>query len=171
MPAGRPRKYKTKQELEKIVTDYFDECDPHWVKEQYWDYPVVEEQELEEQPHGGSLKRTRKRDYNAPMTQQDRWIRTEQEPYTMAGLARRLGLSRQAIMEYKRVQEFGDTLIEARERVAEYNEIMLHKGKNSAGAIFNLRVNFKYFVEIEENPPPENPIVFINNVPIDGPQT
>lgn len=171
MPAGRPRKYKTKLDLEVIINAYFAECESHWIEEDYYDYPLLEESEqvtMEAQPQGGALKRVRSRDTSSPMTKQSRWVRTEREPYTMAGLARRIGLSRQAIMEYKRSEEFGDTIIEARERVAEYNEIMLHKGKNSAGAIFNLRVNFKYFVEIDENPPPENPIVFINNVPIDG---
>lgn len=167
MPAGRPKKFKTKLELQTIIDQYFAECDPHWKEEDYWDYPYAEDEEmLEPQPHGGALKRVRKQDFTKPMVKLVRWVRTEQEPYTMAGLARRIGLSRQGLMEYKRAEDFSDTVISARERVAEYNEIMLHKGKNSAGAIFNLKVNFGYHEEIEDNPPPENPIIFINNVPI-----
>lgn len=92
----------------------------------------------------------------------------------MADLALRLGLSRQALMEYKngdRGDEIGDAIKEARSKVGAYNERQLHKGKNVAGAIFNLKVNFAYKEEIDDNPPPENPIVFVNNVNIDGVQS
>lgn len=84
----------------------------------------------------------------------------------MAGLARRLGMSRQGLMEYKAKDQFSDAIKSAREKIGEYNERQLHRGRNVAGAIFNLKVNFGYHEEIEENPPPENPIIFINNVPI-----
>lgn len=166
MPGGRPRKYKTKAELQRIIDAYFSECDPHWIEEEYWDYPFIDADGLEPQAHGGALKRATRRDYNAPMTKQKRMVQTEAQPYTVAGLARRLGLSRQAFMEYKRNEEFGDAILEARDRIGEYNEIMLHKGKSSRGAEFNLRVNFQYREKAEENPPPENPLHFINNVPI-----
>lgn len=163
---GKPLKYATVLELELIVQAYFYECDPHWVEEEYWDYPWLDEEILEEQAHGGALKRKRKKDYDSDMELMTRKHRTEQQPYTMAGLARRLGLSRQALMEYKGRDKYGDTIKEARSIVEEYNERMLHSGRNSTGAIFNLKVNFGYKENIEENPPPENPIIFINNVPI-----
>lgn len=89
----------------------------------------------------------------------------------MAGLAWRLGLSRQGLMEYKEKTEYSDAIKDARNLVAEYNERQLHKGKNVAGAIFNLKVNFQFKEEIDDNPPPENPIVFVNNVNIDGVQS
>lgn len=87
----------------------------------------------------------------------------------MSGLARRLGMSRQALMDYKKKDEFLDTIKEARGMVEEYNERRLHKGQNVAGAIFNLKVNFAFKENEEENKPPENPIVFVNNVPIAAP--
>lgn len=144
---GRPPKYKTALELQTIIQAYWKECDPHI--ETYTDWEVIRSK------NGGTrqIEVKRKR-------------RTEQQPYTMSGLARRLGLSRQALMEYKkeRGDEIGDTIKEARSIVEEFNERYLLGGRNVAGAIFNLKVNFGFKENIEENPPPENPIVFINNV-------
>lgn len=160
-------KYKTVEELQAIVDAYFYECDPHWIDQEYWDYPFIEEKEesLEPQGHGGALKRTRKRDYDAGMVLMTRKVLTAQQPYTMAGLALRLGMSRQGLMEYKAKDRFSDAIKRARSKVGEYNEIMLHQGKNAAGAIFNLKVNFGYHEKVEENPPPENQIIFVNQVP------
>jgi transcriptional regulator with XRE-family HTH domain len=166
---GRPPKYATARQLQKIINAYFAECDPHWVDEEYWDYPFIEvEESLEPQAHGGALKRAKVRDRDAEMTLQVRKTWTQQEPYTMSGLARRIGLSRQALMEYKkdRGDEFGDTIKAARSIVEEFNERLLLSGKYATGAIFNLKVNFGFKEHEEENPPPENPIIFINNVPV-----
>lgn len=160
MAMGRPPKYKTVDELQRIVDKYFRECDPHWKKEVYWDYPYV------------GRGKTIRQDRSKPMVKLSRMVMTEQEPYTMAGLAIRLGLSRQALMEYKngdQGQEIGDAIKRARAKVGEFNEVQLHKGRNVAGAIFNLKVNWAYYEHHEDNLPPENPIVFDNNVPIDGP--
>lgn len=143
---GRPRKYQTVAELEKIVKAYFRECNPHIITEKYIHTERINNENVQE-------IRTRKRI-------------TEQQPYTMAGLALRLGLSRQALMEYKNNDEFGDTIKEARAVVEEFNERLLLSGKYATGAIFNLKVNFGYRETPEENPPPENPIVFMNMVPV-----
>lgn len=171
-PGGRPPKYTSVTELESVITTYFEECDPHWIDEEYWDYPLINEEKLEGQPGGGALKRTRKRDYDAEMTLQTRKVRTEQQPYTMAGLARRLHLSRQGLMEYKAKGEFSDAIKHARSVVEEFNERLLLSNRNATGAIFNLKVNFQYKENEEENKPPENPVTFINLVPMpdDQPQ-
>lgn len=63
-------------------------------------------------------------------------------PYTMHGLARALGLSRQALMEYSHKDGFGDAIKAAREKIAEDVETRLMDGKAQAGAIFNLKNNF-----------------------------
>lgn len=154
---GRPPKYATVAELDKIINKYFRECDPHWIKESYWDYPYI------------GRGKTKRQDKTVSMIKQQRMVLTEQQPYTMAGLAIRLGLSRQGLMEYKAKTEFSDSIKRARDKIGEYNEMQLHKGRNVAGAIFNLKVNWAYYEHREENPPPENPIVFDNNVPTDGP--
>lgn len=63
-------------------------------------------------------------------------------PYTMSGLARRLGLSRQGLMEYKAKPEFTQAIMDARERIHEDVETRLMETKNQSGAIFNLKNNF-----------------------------
>jgi hypothetical protein len=64
------------------------------------------------------------------------------EPYTMAGLALAIGLSRQGLMEYKnKSKEFSDAIKKARDKVHMDVERRLMEG-NSTGAIFNLKNNF-----------------------------
>src|SRR5690606_32019794 len=59
-------------------------------------------------------------------------------PYTMAGLARRIGLSRQGLMEYKgKGDKYSDAIKAARDKVQEDVETRLME-KNATGAIFNL---------------------------------
>lgn len=143
---GRPPKYTTVEELEIIIQAYFAECDPH-----------VETGVFFEWDKGHRKQRKVEREYM-----------TEQQPYTMAGLARRLHLSRQALMEYKngdQGEDIGDAIKAARAVVEEFNERLLLSGKYATGAIFNLKVNFGFKEHEEENKPPENPIIFINNVP------
>lgn len=150
---ARPLKYGTVEELQKIIDVYFKECDPHWEKEDYYDFPIISAK-------GNPIER----DYNAPMTKQWKWVKTQQEPYTMAGLARRMGMDRGALADYHARDRFSLTIKEARARVQEYNERHLLSGKNVAGAIFNLKVNFAYRENPDDNPPPDSTLVFINNV-------
>lgn len=62
-------------------------------------------------------------------------------PYTMAGLARRIGISRQALSEYSHKEQYGDAIKAAREKVHEDVETRLME-KQATGAIFNLKNNF-----------------------------
>lgn len=63
-------------------------------------------------------------------------------PYTMSGLARRIGLSRQALCEYSHREAYGDAIMRAREKVQEDVENRLMETKNEKGAMFNLKNNF-----------------------------
>lgn len=63
-------------------------------------------------------------------------------PYTMSGLARRIGLSRQALCEYSHREEYGDAIMRAREKVEEDVENRLMETRNEKGAMFNLKNNF-----------------------------
>lgn len=67
---------------------------------------------------------------------------SDPEPYTMAGLAFALDLSRQALMEYSHKDEFGDAIKKARQKVEKDVERRLMEGKATTGAIFNLKNNF-----------------------------
>lgn len=74
------------------------------------------------------------------------------EPYTMSGLAYHLGMSRRALINYKRKDEFLPTIKQARRKVEMDVERRLMEGQAVAGAIFNLKNNFgwKDRSEVEE---------------------
>ena len=63
-------------------------------------------------------------------------------PYTMSGLARRLGIDRRTLVNYSHKEKFFLTIRDARERVQEDVENRLMETKNEKGAIFNLKNNF-----------------------------
>lgn len=111
-PVGRPLKYKTVEELQSAIDEYFAYCDNRIVSF----YSAKAEGVVE---------------VNDPA------------PYTMAGLARVIGLSRQALSEYSHKEQYGDAIKEARLRVQEDVETRLME-KNATGAIFNLKNNFGY---------------------------
>ena len=67
-------------------------------------------------------------------------------PYTMSGLARRLGLDRKSLLNYSNKDEFFPTIKDARERVQEDVETRLME-KQATGAIFNLKNNFGWVDE------------------------
>jgi len=107
---GRPLKFKTVEEIQKAIDEYFDWCDNRIVK-------------------GYNTKEDKEFAYISPA------------PYTMSGLANRIGLSRQGLLDYKNRDKFLDTIKKARERVHEDVETRLME-KAPVGAIFNLKNNF-----------------------------
>ncbi|BBE45493.1 MULTISPECIES: terminase small subunit [Rhodococcus] len=117
---GRPLKYQTVEELDLAIQNYFAECDPHTTK---------------------ALVETG-RDGQGNMLFDTRTILTEQKPYTMAGLARALGISRQTLLDYSNRDEFLDSLRGAKQRCEEYAESQLF-GPFANGAKFNLTNNYR----------------------------
>lgn len=116
---GRPLKFKTVAELDMAIQGYFDEQDPHVVKH-------MEATGFNDRGH---------------TTWATREIMTEQRPYTMTGLARALGLSRQALLDYNNRDEFVDSVQSAKDRCQEYAEAQLF-GPYANGAKFNLTNNY-----------------------------
>ena len=70
-------------------------------------------------------------------------------PYTMSGLANRLGISRQCLSEYSHRELYGDAIMRARNKVQEDIETRLMETRNEKGAIFNLTNNFGWKVKNE----------------------
>lgn len=67
------------------------------------------------------------------------------EPYTMAGLAYRLDLSRQALMEYSHKDKFGDAIKKARQNVEfDVERRMYGRDTFTPGLIFSAKNNFGY---------------------------
>lgn len=110
-PVGRPLKYKTAEQLETAIDDYFDWCDNRmasvYVKE------VGDNVQI-----------------------------SNPAPYTMSGLAYKLGVDRNTILSYARNDDFSALIKSARLRIENDVETRLMEGKNQAGAIFNLKNNF-----------------------------
>jgi hypothetical protein len=107
---GRPLKFKTVEELQEAINDYFDWC--YNRTKRIWD----DKEQAEK-------------------------LVSDPAPYTMSGLARRIGLSRQGLIDYENRDAFLDAIKEARERVHEDVETRLME-KAPTGAIFNLKNNF-----------------------------
>lgn len=109
---GRPPFYKTPEEMQTIIDEYFQWCDDRAVK--IWDDSKKSETMI-----------------------------SSPAPYTMSGLARRLGMSRQTLIDYKNKDEFVDTIKEARNRVEEDVELRMNdKHTFTPGLIFNAKNNF-----------------------------
>ncbi len=68
---------------------------------------------------------------------------SDPEPYTMSGLAYELGLSRQALINYEKRDEFVDAIKRARQRVERDVEMRMNgKDTFTPGLIFNAKNNF-----------------------------
>src|SRR6476469_6887970 len=83
---GRPLKYQNVGDLDMAIQLYFDKQDPH-----------VEEHMVASgvNNNGETMFATRK-------------VLTDQKPYTMSGLARALGISRQTLLDYSQKDDFLD---------------------------------------------------------------
>lgn len=119
-PGGRPLKYETVAELDMAIQLYFDRCDPHI--------------ETHMEATG----------YNAQGQTMfaERQVLTEQKPYTMAGLARALGIDRRTLLNYKKRDEYFPSIDAAIRRCEEYAESQLF-GPYANGAKFNLINNYQ----------------------------
>lgn len=115
---GRPPKYKSAEEIEEKIEQYFKSC----------------EGELFLDNDGNAVFNK----YGYPC-----WIK-EPKPLTITGLALALGFaSRQALLNYQGKKEFNDTITRAKSRIEEYAETRLFDRDGSNGAQFSLRNNFK----------------------------
>ena len=119
--AGRPPKFKSKDEMQQKIDDYFKECEGK---------PLLN-------------------DKNEPfLTESGRPIIIGRKPLTITGLARALGFSsRQSLLNYEGKKEFLDTITRARMRVEEYVEESLFYKDTVKGAMFSLSNNFSGWKE------------------------
>lgn len=115
---GRPPKYKSKEEIEEKIEQYFKECEGE---------PLLDDD-------GEQVVNK----YGYPC-----YIKAPKPP-TATGLALALGFStRQGLLNYQGKKEFLDTITRAKSKVEEYAERRLFDRDGSNGAQFSLRNNFK----------------------------
>lgn len=67
------------------------------------------------------------------------------KPYTIIGLCNYLGICRDTLSEYSKLDGYSDTIKRARARVEEYTEMMAATSQiNPVFAMFSLKNNFKW---------------------------
>lgn len=111
-PVGRPLAFKTPEELQAVIEEYFDYCDNRAKT-------IVDKE-------GNEI------------------TITHPAPYTMSGLARRLKVDRDTLINYSHRDNFSALIRDARDRIQEDVETRLMETKNEKGAIFNLKNNFSW---------------------------
>lgn len=115
-PGGRPLKYKTVEELQNVIDEYFESC---------YTYKYDDE--------GNRIKDTTS----------GKEIKYLYKPFTVSGLALAIGLTRDNIINnYECKEEFKDAITRAKEMCHNYAEEVLLTGKNPSGAIFSLKNNW-----------------------------
>lgn len=137
---GRPLKFKSVLELQVKINAYFAECDPHTVEVTEW---------LQARDASGQLKKD-KHGLNY-LVQVTHMITTKQQPYTITGLAMALGTSRHILIDYEGKTDFLHTINDAKLKCQHYAEEYLYTGKNTVGAIFNLKNNYGWKDQIQQD--------------------
>ena len=133
---GRPPKYKTKEEIQKKIDAYFEEC------------------------KGEVLRGA---DGNPILDKWSNPVVIGARPLTITGLALSLGFnSRQALLNYQGKKEFNDTILRAKAKVEQYAEERLFDKDGANGAKFSLSNNFDGWKEKKEIDADVNSTVTIN---------
>lgn len=121
---GRPPKYKTAEEMQDIIDEYFDNCQGTLYTDQ---------------------------DGEPKLDKYGNEIYLGAKPPTVTGLALALGFnSRQSLLNYEGKDAFMDTITRAKARVEAYAEARLFDKDGANGAKFSLANNFKSWKERSE---------------------
>ena len=113
---ARPLKYKTVDELQAAIDQYFEDCKGK---------PLLDD-------YGSADK------YGNP-------IIVDAKPPTITGLALALGFTnRQTLLNYQGKKQFLDTITRAKARCEEYAESRLYDRDGANGAQFSLKYNFRW---------------------------
>lgn len=116
MPVGRPKKYNSPEEMQKVIDQYFRDCKGDILKD-YSGKPIINK-------HGDV-------------------IIIGEKPPTVTGLAIALGFTnRQSLINYQNQDEFFDTITRAKMVCQNYAETRLYDRDGVNGAKFSLQNNF-----------------------------
>lgn len=115
---ARPLKYKTVNELQAAIDQYFEDCEGE---------PLLAD------------------DGTAIVDKHGNPIIVGAKPPTVTGLALALGFTtRQSLLNYQGRKQFLDTITRAKSRCEEYAESRLYDRDGSRGAEFSLKYNFRW---------------------------
>jgi len=122
---GRPPTYKTKEEMQVKIDEYFENCIGEFIKDE-----------------NGEIVLNK---FGLP-------IRINDKIPTVTGLALQLGFdSRTSLLNYQGKQEFVNTIMRAKARCEEYAESRLFDRDGAKGAEFSLQCNFKWKESSDDN--------------------
>ena len=133
---GRPPVFKSKEEMQKKIDEYFNECEGK---------PLIDDEgEIIKDKYGEPVMKGKK-------------------PLTITGLALALGFnSRQSLLNYQEKDEFMDTIMRAKAKVEQYAEERLYDKDGANGAKFSLANNFDGWREKQQIEADVNSEVSIN---------
>ena len=121
---GAPPKYKTVEEIQEKIDQYFKDCEGKVLTNAEGD-PVCDK-------------------YGCP-------IIYDAKPLTVTGLALALGFnSRQSLLNYQGKAEFVDTITRAKSKIEQYAEERLFDKDGAKGAKFRLANNFEGWKEKQQ---------------------
>lgn len=137
---GRPPYYKTKEEIQMKIDEYFKQCEGEYLTDE-----------------NGEIVLNK---YDVP-------IKINEKVPTVTGLALHLGFtSRQSLLDYAGKKEFLDTITRAKSRCEEYAESRLYDRDGARGAEFSLSVNFGWKKPADNSGNEKIPaVVIINDIP------
>ncbi len=121
---GAPPMYKTVEEMQIKIDEYFKSCEGRVLTDS---------------------------DGNVMLDKYSRPIVLDSRPLTVTGLALALGFnSRQALLNYQAKKEFNDTILRAKARIEQYAEERLFDKDGANGAKFSLANNFDGWKEKQQ---------------------
>lgn len=133
---ARPLKYKTVDELQAAIDEYFKACEGR---------PLLDEE-------------------GQPILYKGHPIILDARPPTVTGLALALGFkSRQALLNYQGRKQFNDAVARAKARCEEYAEGRLYDRDGTHGAQFSLRCNFGWNDRVDQ--PETEGVVIQDDIP------
>lgn len=118
----RTRQYKTTEELEKKINEYFESC---------FSYVFNRDGEIIKDSKGNLIKK-------------------QTRPFTVCGLADALDLSRQSLLNYSKEEKYFDTITRAKRKCEVYAEERLFDKDGCNGAKFSLINNYKNWKDKQE---------------------
>jgi hypothetical protein len=119
MPRGRPKKIKSKEELENKINNYFESCFR----------PILN------------------KEFNYINDENGNIIKEQIKPFTICGLADALDMSRQSLLNYQKEEKFFDTIMRAKRKCEVYAEERLFDRDGVNGAKFSLINNYENWEE------------------------
>ena len=119
---GRPKLFKSAEELQKRIDAYFNSC----IK------PVIS------------------KDGEVLLDGNGEPVMVQHRPYTIGGLAFALGMTRQTLLNYQKNEQFFDTIMRAKQQCEVYAEEALYYKESVQGAKFTLINNYNGWTDKQE---------------------